>query len=146
MKQQEIRWQFNPSYASHMSGIWERVIRSLRRVLVAITDRQALTDDVLSALFSEAEYVVNSRPLIQVVLDASGDEPLMPNHPLLLRSGDHIVGKFALKETITCGSDGVKCNISQECNQTWQTKQKLQQTKVARSATKLRGRRYCFSA
>ena len=95
MKQQEIRWHFNPPYASHMGGIWERVIRSLRRVLVAITDRQTLTDDLLSTLFSEAEYVVNSRPLTPVVLDASGDEPLTPNHLLLLRSGDHTVGKFA---------------------------------------------------
>ena len=34
-----------------MGGIWERVICSLRRVLVAITDRQTLTDDLLSTLF-----------------------------------------------------------------------------------------------
>ena len=74
MKQQEMRWHFNPPYASHMSGIWERVIRFLLRVLVAITDRQTLTDDLLSTLFSEAEYVVNSRLLTPLVLDASGDD------------------------------------------------------------------------
>ena len=87
-----------------MGGIWERVIRSLRRVLLAITDRQTLTGDLLSTWFSEAEYVVNSRLLTPVVLDASGDEPLT-------RSGDHAVGKL-LQWTITYESDGDKCNIS----------------------------------
>ena len=77
-----------------MGGIWERVIRSVRRVLCGITKQQNLTDDSLYTLFSEAEYIVNSRPLTPVVLDASGDEPLTPNHLLLLRSGDHTCGKF----------------------------------------------------
>ena len=71
------------------------MIHSLPRVLVAIADRQTLNGDVLSTLFSEAEYEVNSRPLTLVVLDASGDEPLTPNHLLLLRLGDHTVEKFA---------------------------------------------------
>jgi len=37
LKQEEIRWKFQCPYASHFSGIWERVIRSIRRVLCGIT-------------------------------------------------------------------------------------------------------------
>ena len=31
--QKEIKWEFNPPAPSHMGGIWERKIRSVRKVL-----------------------------------------------------------------------------------------------------------------
>ena len=56
----EIQWRLNPPYASHMGGIWERVICSIKRVLSAICSEQALTDDVLLTLFVKAEHIANS--------------------------------------------------------------------------------------
>ena len=94
LNRKEIRWRFNPPYASHMGGIWERVIRSIKRVLSAICSEQALTDDVLLTLFAEAEHIVNSRPLTPVVLDHEGGVPLSPNHLLLLCAEDHSIGTF----------------------------------------------------
>ena len=98
LKQDEIRWKFNPPYASHMGGIWERVIRSIRRVLTAISSQITLSDGLLSTLFAEAEYIVNSRPLTPVVMDASGNEPLTPNHLLLLHSNNHTIGNFTPRD------------------------------------------------
>ena len=48
LKQDEIQWKVNPPYASHMGGIWERVIHSIRRILTALSSQNALIDDLLS--------------------------------------------------------------------------------------------------
>ena len=34
--QQNVQWIFNPPMASHMGGVWERVIRSVRNVIGAL--------------------------------------------------------------------------------------------------------------
>lgn len=64
-----IEWHFNPPYASRMGGIWERVIRSIRRILQSMLTQQSVTDDVLLAVMIEVESILNSRPLIPVLLD-----------------------------------------------------------------------------
>ena len=77
-----------------MGGIWERVIRTIKRVLSAICADHVFGDDVLLTLFVEAEHVVNSRPISPVIMDPKGSEPLTPNHLLILRSRGHSVGVF----------------------------------------------------
>ena len=58
-----IKWEFNPPAASHMGGSWERLIRSVRKVLNTILRDQVLDDERLVTVFCEAESVENSRPL-----------------------------------------------------------------------------------
>ena len=80
-----INLYFNPSNASHMGGTWERMIRSVRRILSITFKGQVLTDDTLQTIIIEIEAIVNSRPLIPITFDPKDDEPLTPNHLLLLR-------------------------------------------------------------
>ena len=76
--QLEIKWRFNPSYASHMGGAWERMICSVRRILNALTQMQTLTEEGLVTLMTEVEGILNSRPLIPLMLHDSEEEPLTP--------------------------------------------------------------------
>ena len=78
--QKEIGWVFNHPSASHMGGIWEWKIRSVRRILSAIA-----TDVVLSRLTAEVVNILNCRPLSRNSDSSQDDQPLTPNHLLHLR-------------------------------------------------------------
>ena len=65
--QKDIKWEFNPPAASHMGGIWERQIRSVRKVLNIIMREQTLDDEHLSTLFCEVESIVNGTPMTQMM-------------------------------------------------------------------------------
>lgn len=72
----------NPPAASHMGGIWERQIRTIRSVLTAVLDQSALR-----TFLYEVMTIINSRPLTAEHLnDPSGPEPLTPNHILTMKS------------------------------------------------------------
>lgn len=86
LSQRGVDWRFNPPTASHMGGVWERLIRSTRKILKALLQEQVVSDEVLVTVMAEVESILNSRPLCKLSLDASDDEPLTPNHLILLRS------------------------------------------------------------
>ena len=85
--QHEIKWTFNPPTGSHHGGVWERCIRTVRKVMKAITREQVLDDEGLHTLMCEVESVVNGRPITKVSDDPRDLEALTPNHLLLLRPG-----------------------------------------------------------
>lgn len=79
-----IIWSFNPPHAPHFGGFWERLIRTVRRVLCAILNPSLVTsDDVLSTVMCEVECMVNSRPLTPFSDDVNDLTPLTPNHFLM---------------------------------------------------------------
>ena len=80
----DIEWHFNTPTASHMGGVWERVIRTVRKVLVAVVPAARLTDDTLRTILCEVEAIVNSRPLVKVSDDPKDPAALTPNHLILL--------------------------------------------------------------
>ena len=81
----DVEWIFQPPHASHMNGAWERLIRTVRKVLVGIVPRNIpLTDESFRTLLCEVERIVNSRPLTKVSDDVSDSAALTPNHILLL--------------------------------------------------------------
>jgi len=85
LQQREIEWKYNPPSASHMGGVWERLIRTVRRVLGPLLKEQVLDDEALNTVMCLAESIVNSRPLTPVSDDANDLEALTPNHLLTLR-------------------------------------------------------------
>ena len=75
----------NPTGAPHFGGIWERLVQSCKKVMIAILDNQSLTDKVQSSKLCLVEQTLNARPLTAVsdcpeVLTAP-----TPNHVLIGR-------------------------------------------------------------
>jgi len=79
-----------------MGGLWERMVRTIKRVLNAITEPKSLYDDVLETLLCEVESIVNSRPITKLSNDPLDPSPLTPNHLLLLRKATVTRAGFAV--------------------------------------------------
>ena len=69
-----------------MGGAWERMIKSVKDTLKIILKDQLVSDYTLMTVFTEAESLVNSRPLTHVSDDINDLEALTPNHFLLGRA------------------------------------------------------------
>jgi len=83
-----IDWKRNPPLASHMGGVWERQIRSVRNVLSSLLRDHSsnINDESLRTLLTEAECIVNSRPLTVENLQDPTSLPLSPNTLLTMKS------------------------------------------------------------
>eukprot|EP00794_Sanderia_malayensis_P019357 gene19357-21277_t len=84
-----ILWKKNVPAASHMGGVWERQIRSVRAILSSLLKNHghSLDDESLRTLLTESEAIVNSRPLtVETLSDPHSVRPLTPNHLLTMKS------------------------------------------------------------
>lgn len=52
-----------PPYAPHMGRAWERLVKSVKNTLKTILREQAPKEETLRTLLTEAEFIVNNRPL-----------------------------------------------------------------------------------
>ncbi|XP_053272740.1 uncharacterized protein LOC128430658 [Pleuronectes platessa] len=94
MDQEELKelgceFIMNTTASSHMGGVWERQIRTIRSVLTSILEQSAKQLDCssLRTFLYEVMAIVNSRPLTTDNLnDSSSPEPLTPNHILTMKS------------------------------------------------------------
>ncbi|XP_026093247.1 uncharacterized protein LOC113065926 [Carassius auratus] len=94
MDQEELKdlgceFVMNSPASSHMGGVWERQIRTIRSVLASILQQSSrqLDSSSLRTFLYEAMAVVNSRPLTTDHLnDSTSPEPLTPNHILTMKS------------------------------------------------------------
>ena len=47
-RRHDVDWKFNPPHASHMGGVWEGMIKTVRCVLYALLSRNTrLSDEIL---------------------------------------------------------------------------------------------------
>ncbi|XP_068684252.1 uncharacterized protein [Montipora capricornis] len=80
LMQRGCKWVFHPPGASHMSGVWERLVKTVKRSLKAILGKDLINEEVLQTVFTEAERIANSRPLTRNPFSPDDREPLTPNH------------------------------------------------------------------
>ena len=80
-KAPQIRWRFNPPYASHYGGVFERLIKAAKEALYHVLPSQlSLTLEELCTSFSVVEAILNARPLAYVSADPVDAAPITPNH------------------------------------------------------------------
>jgi len=80
-----IEWVFNPPGASHQGGVWERLIRSTKKILRSLVGNRELNDESLRTFRVEVEKIMNDRPITPVSSDPQDLEALTPSHILLMR-------------------------------------------------------------
>ena len=88
LHKRHIQWNFNPPYCSHRGGIWERQIRSIRKVLTVTLNTQVVSDEVLNTVLVMAEEILNNRPISKVSEDPHDPTPLRPSDLLLVSHRD----------------------------------------------------------
>ncbi|KAJ8018203.1 hypothetical protein HOLleu_43941 [Holothuria leucospilota] len=88
LAQRGITWKFNPPAASHFGGVWESMIRVVRKVMNGVLKEQSirLDDEGLATLMCEIENIVNQRPLTTISTHPKDIRPLTPNMLLTMRN------------------------------------------------------------
>ena len=77
-----IVWQFNPPHSPHRGGAWERVVGLFKKAIAVITAGDVIHYDTFATAITEAEGILNRRPLTQISTDSKDSEALTPNHLL----------------------------------------------------------------
>lgn len=84
-----FEFKMNVPHASHMGGVWERQIRSVRNVIASLLYKHGtqLNDESLRTFLYESAAIVNSRPLtVDNINDPLSVTPLTPNHLLTMKT------------------------------------------------------------
>ena len=69
-EQKGVVWKFNPPGAPNHGGSWERLVRSVKRVLYEILGSRQVTEEVLGTTLCLVEQALNSRPITLVSTDS----------------------------------------------------------------------------
>lgn len=85
-----ITWHFNPPYAPHFGGLWERSIKSIKYHLKRAFTNTKFTFEELSTALIQIEGILNMRPLCYLSNDPIDLEPITPSHFLIGRRLDVI--------------------------------------------------------
>ena len=102
LQENDCTWEFNPPHASHMGGVWERMIGVTRRILDSMllhTKRTHLTHKVLCTLMAEVSAIINARPLVPISSDPAS--PLLLTPAMLLTQKPGVpapAGSFTKKD------------------------------------------------
>ena len=81
-------WEFTPTAAPHMGGVWERMVGSVKRVLDAtllLLKTRHLSRDEFSTVIQESAAIVNHTPLGEISCDPTEPFPVSPAMLLNLR-------------------------------------------------------------
>ena len=79
MQTKRVTWKFNLERAPWWGGVFERMVRSMKRCLRKVLSNAKLTVDELNTVLVEVEGTLNARPLTEEYEEFEG-EVLTPSH------------------------------------------------------------------
>ena len=74
-----------PEHAPHFGGLWEAVVKSLKKHLKVVVGETQLTFKELTTLLAQIEACLNSRPFTPLPEASDRVDALMPGHFLIGR-------------------------------------------------------------
>ena len=77
-----FQWVFNPPYAPHRGGVWERIIALFKRHLKTALTGDAIRLETFMTIVVEVEGIMNRRPITSSSTEATDEEALTPLHLL----------------------------------------------------------------
>jgi transposase InsO family protein len=83
LREKGIQWHFSPLCASHTRGVWERMIRTIRRNIRSLVGNRLVNDETLLTVMCKVEKIINDRPLVWQCDNPRDLSALMPNTLLL---------------------------------------------------------------
>ena len=97
LEENKIQWTFNVEKAPWWGGVFERLIRSVKRCLKKVIGRAKFTREELLTVVTEIEMIINSRPL-SYISPSDLDEPITPSHLLMGRRVLSLPDKLCFSE------------------------------------------------
>ena len=84
----ELRWIFTTPRSPHQGGIYESLIKQVKRAIRVVVGSQTLSWNEMSTVFAEVKSLINGRPLGYPSNDPNDLQPLTPNHFLIGRASN----------------------------------------------------------
>ena len=106
---------FNPPVSPWMGGIWEFLIKYVKRSLKAIIKDRIFTEDCLYTFLCEVEFILNGRPLTSISDDIKDLEPFTPKHLLIGSSSSNFSPREFNSDEINLRKNGVQFKLRQTC-------------------------------
>jgi hypothetical protein len=82
LTQHGITWKFIPQHAPWYGGLRERLIGITKTCIKKVLGKSLVSLETLQTLITEAECIINDRPLTHSSQDPLDEEPLTPSHLL----------------------------------------------------------------
>ncbi|GFY34024.1 integrase catalytic domain-containing protein [Trichonephila clavipes] len=77
---QKIVWKFIPPTAAWWGGWWERLVRIIKELLRRSLGKSILSNEELSTVICDCEFLINSRPLTYISENPQGIDPSYSNN------------------------------------------------------------------
>ena len=83
-----IFWELIPPYAPHHGGVWERILGLFKNLLLAYNAKEVMKFDLFHTIVTEAEEILNRRPLYAESAYSRDMRAITPNHLIAPNSVD----------------------------------------------------------